>query len=117
MYKKNKVDNMRFSCEHRTDVLTRALGHGSCFAQPLAETLVSVYCGPTPIPLRALSSLRGLRGAPEAPPLGRETSASRTANVGTVGMNGLKDVGFVIPEDLKFPAQVSAHREIFSKSY
>ena len=40
--------------------------------------------------LRALSSLRGLRGAPEVPPLCRETSVSRTANVGTVGMNGLK---------------------------
>ena len=39
--------------------------------------------------LRALSSLRGLRGAPEAPPLCRETSVSRTANVGTVGMNRL----------------------------
>ena len=38
--------------------------------------------------LRALSSLRGLRGAPEVPPLCRETSVSRTANVGTVGMNG-----------------------------
>ena len=35
--------------------------------------------------LRALSSLRGLRGAPEVPPLCRETSVSRTANVGTVG--------------------------------
>ena len=33
--------------------------------------------------LRALSSLRGLRGAPEVPPLCRETSVSRTANVGT----------------------------------
>ena len=39
--------------------------------------------------LRALSSLRGLRGAPEVPPLCRETSVSRTENVGTVGMNGL----------------------------
>ena len=39
--------------------------------------------------LRALSSLRGLRGAPEVPPLYRETSVSRTANVGTVGKNGL----------------------------
>ena len=39
--------------------------------------------------LRALSSLRGLRGAPEVHPLCRETSVSRTANVGTVGMNGL----------------------------
>ena len=40
--------------------------------------------------LRALSSLRGLRGAPEVPPLCRETSVSRTANVGSVGMNGLR---------------------------
>ena len=39
--------------------------------------------------LRALSSLGGLRGAPKVPPLCRETSVSRTANVGTVGMNGL----------------------------
>ena len=39
--------------------------------------------------LRALSSLRGFRGAPEVPPLCRETSVSRTANVGTVGINGL----------------------------
>ena len=40
--------------------------------------------------LRALSSLRVLSGAPEVPPLYRETSVSRTANVGTVGKNGLK---------------------------
>ena len=33
--------------------------------------------------LRRLSSLRGLRGAPEVPPLCRETSVSRTANAGT----------------------------------
>ena len=33
--------------------------------------------------LRTLSSLRGLRGTPEVPPLCRETSVSRTANVGT----------------------------------
>ena len=45
--------------------------------------------------LRALSSLRGLRGAPEVPPLCRETSVSRTVNVGTWlrkrngGKNGL----------------------------
>ena len=39
--------------------------------------------------LRALSSLRALRGAPEVPPLCRETSVSRTANVGTVGKNWL----------------------------
>ena len=31
--------------------------------------------------LRGLSSLRGLRGAPAGPPLCRETSVSRTANV------------------------------------
>ena len=40
--------------------------------------------------LRALLSLRGLRGAPEVPPLCRETSVSRTANVGTVGKNWLR---------------------------
>ena len=39
--------------------------------------------------LSALSSLRGLRGAPEVPSLCRETLVSRTANVGTVGMNRL----------------------------
>ena len=33
--------------------------------------------------LKALSSLRGFRGAPEVPPLCRETSVSRIANVGT----------------------------------
>jgi len=38
---------------------------------------------------RALSSLRGLRGAPEVPPLCRQTSVSRTANVGTVGKKWL----------------------------
>ena len=38
----------------------------------------------------ALSSLRGLRGAPEGPPLCRESSVSRTANVGMVGKNGSK---------------------------
>ena len=35
-----------------------------------------------------LTSL-GIRGAPKVPPLCRETLVSRTANVGTVGMNGL----------------------------
>ena len=40
--------------------------------------------------LRALSTLRGLREVPEDPPLCRETWVSRTANVGTVGMNGLR---------------------------
>ena len=33
--------------------------------------------------LRTLSSLKGLRGTPEVSPLCRETSVSRTANVGT----------------------------------
>ena len=42
--------------------------------------------------LRALSSLRGLRRAPEVAPLCRETSVSWTANVETVGMNGLINV-------------------------
>ena len=40
--------------------------------------------------LRALSSQRNLRGAPEVPPLCRETSVSRTANVGMVGKNWLR---------------------------
>ena len=55
------------------------------------ETDVSWHNGGTSVaplkPLRvdsvlgALSSLRGLREAPEVPPLCRETSVSRTANV------------------------------------
>ena len=44
--------------------------------------------------LRSLSSLKGLRGAAEVPPLCRETSVSRTANVGTVGNNGLNQEMF-----------------------
>ena len=40
--------------------------------------------------LRALSSLSGLRGAPEVPPLCRERSVYRTANVATVVKKGLK---------------------------
>ena len=43
------------------------------------------------IVLRGLSSLRGLKGATEVPPLCRETSVSRTANDGTVGINGLNE--------------------------
>ena len=39
--------------------------------------------------LRVLSSLRDLRGAPEVPPLCRETSVSRTASVGTMSKNWL----------------------------
>ena len=48
-----------------------------------------------------LTSLSGLRGAPEVPPLYRETSVSRTANVGTVGMNGL--IMFVLIALYYFP--------------
>jgi hypothetical protein len=40
MYKKNKVDHMRFSSDHRADILTKALGHRHAFAQPLADDLV-----------------------------------------------------------------------------
>ena len=39
--------------------------------------------------LRTLSALGGLRGTPEVPSLCREMLISRTANVGTVGKNGL----------------------------
>ena len=39
--------------------------------------------------LRTLSSLGGLRGAPEAPPIMPRDAVSRTAHVGTVGKNGL----------------------------
>ncbi|XP_047738471.1 dnaJ homolog subfamily C member 13-like, partial [Hyalella azteca] len=41
MYKKNKVDHMRFSSDHRADILTKALGHRHAFAQPLADDLRS----------------------------------------------------------------------------
>ena len=47
-----------------------------------------VWCG-------ALSSLRGLRGAPEVPPLCRETSVSRTANV-DVEMFGTISSPFIV---------------------
>ena len=40
--------------------------------------------------LRILSSLRGLRGAHEVPPIMPRDTVSRTANVGTVAMNGLR---------------------------
>ena len=57
--------------------------------------------------LRALSSLRGLRGAPEVPPLCRETSVSRTANVGTVGKNSKTLprllLGIDLPDDILHP--------------
>ena len=56
------------------------------------ETVVSRHNGGTSDallkPLRD-DSLSGLRGAPEGPPLCRETLVSRTANVGTVGKNRL----------------------------
>ena len=41
--------------------------------------------------VRALSSLRGLRGAPEVPIMPRD-AVSRTANLGTVGKNGLRRI-------------------------
>ena len=41
-------------------------------------------------PLRDDSALRALSGAPEVPPLCRETSVSRTANVVTVGKSWLR---------------------------
>ena len=42
--------------------------------------------------LRALSSLRGLRGAPEVPPLCRETqSFGQQMLNATVGINGLRE--------------------------
>ena len=43
-----------------------------------------------PSALRALSSLGGLRGGTRGAPLRRETSVSRTANVGMVSKNWLK---------------------------
>ena len=53
--------------------------------------------------LRALSSLRGLRGALKVPPLCREMSVSRTANVGTVGKNRLKNLYPLAPQLHVFP--------------
>ena len=50
--------------------------------------------------LRALSSLRGLRGAPAPPPLCRETSVSRTANVGTVGKNEMNNPTIASPQNV-----------------
>ena len=59
--------------------------------------------------LRALSSLKGLSGAPEGPPLCRETSVSRTANVGTVGMNGLNQLFF---SQLWSPVRIGEMRQL-----
>ena len=55
--------------------------------------------------LRALSSLRGLRGAPEVPPFCRETSVSRTANVGTVGKNVLIQASNTCKNSLRLEAK------------
>ena len=67
--------------------------------------------------MRALSSLRGMGVAPEAPTLCRETSVSRTANVGTVGMNGLRKKSRKVKAN---SARVSRHdpycRSIFQNS-
>ena len=64
--------------------------HTRCWIPVFAPSPTGLQCSLALLcgGLRALSSLRGLRGAPEVPPLYRETAVSRTANVGTVGMNG-----------------------------
>jgi len=70
---------------------TREATLGSNLINPFIPTVPTLKPLRDDSALRALSSLRGLRGAPEVPPLCRETSVSRTANVGTVGMNGFTD--------------------------
>ena len=55
-------------------------------APTFAQNLKPLRDDSTP---RALSSLGGLREAPEVSPLCRQTSVSQTANVGTVGKNWL----------------------------
>ena len=68
--------------------------------------------------LRALSSLRGLRGAPEVPSLCRETSVSRTANVGTVGKNGLIKRGNVgMMQDTKLIFNLNTINEKIAKNF
>ena len=63
--------------------------------------------------LRALSSLRGLRGVPEVPPLCRETSVSRTANVGTVGMNGINILHYHSVLDETARERCACHQTLF----
>ena len=80
------------------------------------ETDVSRHNGGTsgppimPSALRALSSLRGLRGAPEVPPLCRETSVSWIANVETVGKNGLMPWRSSHLQRLQLPAGAGGER-------
>ena len=69
--------------------------------------------------LRALSSLRGLRGAPEVPPLCRETqSLGQQMLNAPVGINGLKlikaftaDCGNIVTLSEGWAHQASAHGE------
>lgn len=42
MKKQNKIDNMRFSCDHRTQLLTEALKYRNNFAEKPKEILVSI---------------------------------------------------------------------------
>ena len=62
-------------------------------ASQLGRSRTGVLCtGYTCIYLRALSTLRGLRGAPEVPPLCRETqSLGQQMLNAPLGINGLKD--------------------------
>ena len=52
-----------------------------CYANNISLQFIHLFILRDDSALRALSSLRGLRGAPEVPPLFRETLVSRTANV------------------------------------
>ena len=56
------------------------------------------------------SASLGIMGAPEVPPLYQETSVSRTANVGTVGMNGQQQ------SVLNAPAKQSCRRYLFTSA-
>ena len=75
-----------------TDVSRYNVGTSGAPLKPLRDDSV----------LRALSSLRGLRGAPEVPLLCRDTSVSRTTNVGTwlrKRNGGKKWVSVTVPGD------------------
>lgn len=43
MRKGKKIDNMRFSSEHRTDILSEALIFRHSFADPIIDNLVSNF--------------------------------------------------------------------------
>ena len=64
------------------------------FIQPIFAhrcVFATNFCPPFQNLLSERLTSLGITGAPEVPPLCRETSVSRTANIGTVGMNGLRD--------------------------